>query len=67
VRLLLADAIEAAVAESGSRKLDSGIAATSILYTLATMYRWYRPRGRLGRDEVVRQVTGLLLSGLRQP
>ncbi|MDW5597618.1 TetR/AcrR family transcriptional regulator [Conexibacter stalactiti] len=64
VRLLLAEAIEDALAEAPRRNVDSGIAAVSILYALATMYRWYRPRGRLSRDEVIGQVTGLLLRGL---
>lgn len=64
IRLLLADAIEEALTEAPPRNVDSGIAAVSIMYTLAMTYRWYRPRGRLKRDEVQRQVRALLLDGL---
>lgn len=64
IRLLLADAIEEALTEAPQRNVDSGIAAVSIMYTLAMTYRWYRPRGRLKRDEVQRQVRALLLDGL---
>jgi TetR/AcrR family transcriptional regulator, cholesterol catabolism regulator len=65
VRLLLADAIAEAAAEDPHPGVDSGIAAVTILYGLSMSYRWYRPSGRLSRDEVGRELKAQLLGGLR--
>lgn len=65
VRLLLADAIAEALADAPQRNVDSGIAAVSIMYALSMTYRWYRPSGRLNRDEVGRELKAQMLSGLR--
>ncbi|OBJ67841.1 TetR/AcrR family transcriptional regulator [Mycobacterium sp. 1274756.6] len=64
VCLILVDAIEDVLAETNNDTVDSVVAATAIFYTLATVYRWYRPRGRLKRSEFNSEVTRLLLTGL---
>ncbi len=45
-------------------KIDPAVAAYSVLGMAHWVVRWYRPDGRLSREEVVDQVTELILHGL---
>lgn len=44
--------------------LDAGLAAVQLLGAVTWMYRWYRPEGRLGPDEIAEQFADVALSGL---
>ena len=61
----LRDTITAVLDKYGrSSKIDSAVAAYSVLGMAHWVVRWYRPEGRLSREEVVDQVTALILHGL---
>lgn len=45
-------------------KMDPTVGAFAILGMLMWLARWYRPSGRLGGDEVARQVTEMAMHGL---
>ncbi|MGV0791197.1 TetR/AcrR family transcriptional regulator [Mycolicibacterium sp. XJ1819] len=64
VCLVLVDAIEESLAETNNERIDSVVAATAIFYTLATVYRWYRPHGRLKPSKISSEISRLLLGGL---
>lgn len=61
----LRDTITAVLEKHGrSSKIDPSMASSSVLGTLHWIVRWYQPSGRLSQDEVVEQVTELILHGL---
>ena len=47
--------------------IDPSVAAFSILGMIHWLVRWYNPNGRLGEEEVVEQLTRLILHGLLPP
>lgn len=55
------------IAEGTLRALDPKIVALLVIGMLNSMYRWYRPGGRLGVEEVAARFAHLLLYGLRAP
>lgn len=61
---MLAEAIDAALPDARRADVDSAVTASTIFYTIANVHNWYRPTGRLPREEVTRQVTRLLLGGI---
>ncbi len=61
----LHDTITAVLQKHGrSATLDPSVATFSVLGMIHWVVRWYRSDGRLGRDEVVEQITNLMLHGL---
>lgn len=57
--------IEDGVAQGVFAKTDAPVAAFAILALLTGVCTWYRPTGRLDRDEIVAVHTRLVLDGLR--
>ncbi|MBA0050901.1 TetR/AcrR family transcriptional regulator [Streptomyces sp. AJS327] len=51
--------------EGRLRSPDAAVVAAGIFGALASAYQWFRPRGHLTGPQVTKQVTALLLSGLR--
>jgi AcrR family transcriptional regulator len=47
--------------------LDPKLAAIFILSILNAVERWFRPRGRLSRDELVGEILGFVLEGIGTP
>ncbi|AAZ56832.1 transcriptional regulator, TetR family [Thermobifida fusca YX] len=47
--------------------VDPTVATATLLGAAIWTYRWYDPEGRLSADEVVEQITRLLLNGYRRP
>ena len=56
----------AAVLETHGRggKIDPSMAASSVLGTVHWIVKWYQPKGRLTKEEVVDYVTELIMHGL---
>lgn len=61
----LRDTIIAVLDKYGrTSKIDPAMAASSVLGTVHWIVRWYQPKGRLSAEEVVQQVTELIMHGL---
>lgn len=61
----LRDTIIAVLDKNGrTSKIDPAMAASSVLGTVHWIVRWYQPSGRLSAEEVVQQVTELIMHGL---
>lgn len=61
----LRDTITAVLDTHGrTEKIDSGVAAFSALGMIHWIVRWYHADGRLGSEEIVEQVTNLILHGI---
>lgn len=61
----LRDTIVAVLDKNGrTSKIDPAMAASSVLGTVHWIVRWYQPSGRLSAEEVVQQVTDLIMHGL---
>lgn len=61
----LRDTITAVLEKHGrSSKIDPSMASSSVLGTIHWIVRWHKPASRLSQDEVVDQVTELILHGL---
>jgi len=61
----LNDIVDAGVASGAFAVGDARVATFAILALLTGVCTWYRPNGRLGRDQIVAVHTGLVLDGLR--
>lgn len=61
----LTDIIEAGMSEGTFAATDPRVATFAILALLTGVCTWYRPNGRLGRDEIVAIHTKLVLDGIR--
>lgn len=62
---ILRDSIQAVLdLQPDGPKVDPVVAAYSFLGMIHWVVRWYKPTGRLSRDEVVEQMTHLALNGL---
>jgi hypothetical protein len=61
----LIEIIEDGMAKGAFATTDARVAAFAILALLTGVCTWYRPTGRLGRDEIVAVHTRLVLNGLR--
>ena len=46
------------------RQVDPTVAAFTVLTTMNNLYDWYDPKGKVGPDALVDQITTILLSGL---
>ncbi|HEY1720786.1 MAG TPA: TetR/AcrR family transcriptional regulator [Magnetospirillaceae bacterium] len=57
--------IEAGIASGDFAPTDARVAAFAILALLTSVCTWYRPNGRLNRDEIVAVHTQLVLNGLK--
>ena len=61
----LRDTITAVLEKHGrSSKIDPSMASSSVLGTIHWIVRWHKPTSRLTQDEVVEQVTELIMHGL---
>jgi AcrR family transcriptional regulator len=58
--------IETGIETGAFAPLDARVAAYAILALLTGVCTWYRPNGRLGRDEIVAVHARLVLDGLRK-
>jgi AcrR family transcriptional regulator len=58
--------IETGIEAGAFAPTDARVAAFAILALLTGVCTWYRPNGRLGRDEIVAVHTRLVLNGLRK-
>lgn len=50
--------------EGAFRRTDPGVATQLVLDAINGLLRWYRPGGRIGREEVVNEVCRFVLGGL---
>jgi AcrR family transcriptional regulator len=61
---LIRATLEGIRAEGKLRNVDTGVAALSLLGTVVSIARWFRPGGRLNADQVVEQVIELALGAV---
>jgi AcrR family transcriptional regulator len=61
----LAEILEEGVDQGAFQVGDIRVTTYAILAMLTGVCTWYRPSGRLGRDEIVELYVGLVLHGLR--
>jgi hypothetical protein len=56
--------IERGIAEGAFRPMDTAVAAQFVLDTVNGLLRWYRPHGRLPREQVADEVWRFVRGGL---
>ena len=61
LRAVIARGIE----EGAFRRVDASVATQLVLDTVNGLLRWYRPKGRVARDDVIEEVSRYATSGLR--
>ncbi|HKX30745.1 MAG TPA: TetR/AcrR family transcriptional regulator [Blastocatellia bacterium] len=64
---LIRDTLTQLKAEEKLRELDVTVAAFSMLGMILWLSRWYRPDGRLTPEQVVEEITKIVLGGLMRP
>ncbi len=64
---LLRDTLEDLKGQDRLRPVDSTVATFSMLGMIMWIARWYDPKGRLEREQVVSDVTEIALAGLLAP
>lgn len=62
---ILRKVYEAGIADGSIRPGDSGIAVNAIIAMLNSVHRWYRPRGGLPAEELIRQLLAIVADGVR--
>jgi AcrR family transcriptional regulator len=64
---LIRDTLKQLKEEGKLREIDLTVATFSLLGTMLWLSRWYRPEGRLTPDQVVEEISKLVLGGLLRP